>query len=356
MSHSVSVHAEPTAVAEIGGRPVVLAYSSAAAEYDALRRHTLVLDRSHRARTRISGTKAGEVLAGLVTNDVQSIEAGRGMYAAALTPRGRVLADVRIFADEGSYLVDVPPRAAEGWNAMLRKFVNPRLARVEDESEALRTLGVYGAQARHVVSEATGISSTALTAMPPYGFAVASLDGARLLVARAPDIGVEGFDIFLPAESFGALWERVTAAGATPGGLSAWEIARVEAGRPEWGIDIDENTIPQEANLDDLHAISYTKGCYVGQEVIARVHFRGHVNRHLRGLRGAGTEAPPTGATLHEAAGQQVGEVRSAVVSPRLGVIALGMVRREVELGTPLVARWEGGEARVDVSHLPFPA
>jgi folate-binding protein YgfZ len=129
----------------------------------------------------------------------------------------------------------------------------------------------------------------------------------------------------------------------------------VEAGRPEWGLDIDDTTIPQEANLDDLHAISYTKGCYTGQEVVARVHFRGHVNRHLRGLRAAGAEPPPTGAQLVDESGRPVGEVRTGVSSPRLGGIALAMVRREVEPGASLSARWDGAESRADVSALPFP-
>ena len=138
----------------------------------------------------------------------------------------------------------------------------------------------------------------------------------------------------MPFEIFDRVWERAVAAGATPAGLGAWEIARVEAGRPEWGIDIDDTTIPQEANFDELDAISYTKGCYIGQEVVARVHFRGHVNRHLRGLRaGERRDAPPTGAQLIDDSGNHVGDVRSSVASPRLGGIAIGMVRREVEPG-----------------------
>jgi folate-binding protein YgfZ len=175
-------------------------------------------------------------------------------------------------------------------------------------------------------------------------------------------LGVEGFELFVHAEQFDALWERAAASGAVPAGLEAWEIARVEAGRPEWGLDIDDNTIPQEANFDELHAISYTKGCYVGQETVARVHFRGHVNKHLRGIHAAGLDSPPTGATLHDETGQQVGDVRTAVRSPRLGGIALAMIRREVAPGASLTARWpqEGStdgsfnDRRVDVAALPF--
>jgi len=295
------------------------------------------------------------VLTGLVTNDVLALQPGHGLYAAALTAKGRIIADLRIFADEGSFLVDVPARAAEGWLATMKKFVNPRVAPYVDETSSTRDLGLFGGQARHVVAEITGVNASALTALAPYGHAVVSMDGARIMVAKVPDLAYEGFEIFAPASVFPLLWERAVAAKATPAGLDAWEVARVESGRPEWGIDIDDNTLAQEANLDDLHAISYTKGCYVGQEVVARVHFRGHVNRHLRGLRTADAVPIPLGATLHDADGQHVGDVRSSVSSPRLGGIALGMVRREVELGTPLLARWPEGETRVDVSHLPFP-
>lgn len=118
---------------------------------------------------------------------------------------------------------------------------------------------------------------------------------------------------------------------------------------------MDDTTIPQEANFDELGAISYTKGCYVGQEVVARVHFRGHVNKHLRGLLCGETEPPPTGATLLNDAGKSVGDVRSTAISPRLGAIALAIVRREVEPGATLAVHWEGGEAQADVSALPFP-
>ena len=196
----------------------------------------------------------------------------------------------------------------------------------------------------------------ALGALAPYSHVGVTLEGAAVTVARAPDIGVEGYDLFVPFEIFDRAWERAVAAGATPAGLGAWEIARVEAGRPEWGIDIDDTTIPQEANFDELNAISYTKGCYIGQEVVARVHFRGHVNRHLRGLRAASTDAPPTGAQLIDDSGNHVGDVRSSVASPRLGGIALAMIRREVTPGMSLNAKWESGERRADVTLLPFPA
>ena len=347
---------------DVGGRSVVLAYGSVAAEYEALHTRAALFDRSHRGRLQVFGERAAEMVAGLVTNDVTGLAPGQGCYAAALTAKGKIVADVRVFVEEGAVLTDTPPRAADAWAAMVKKYVNPRLAPHADATTSLRDIGIFGATARHVMSAITGVPSPALTALAPYAHVTVDLDGARAIVANVPDLGVEGFEIILSAEKFPLLWQRAVDAGATPAGLEAWEIARIEAGRPEWGIEIDDSTIPQEANFDELHAISYTKGCYVGQETVARVHFRGHVNRHLRGVRTEGLDPVPRGATLHDDAGSQVGDVRSAVRSPMLGGIGLAMVRREVEPGATLVARWadEGAEPgvlaerRVGIVALPF--
>jgi folate-binding protein YgfZ len=360
----VSTHSIPESgatIGDVGGRSVVLAYGSVASEYEALHSRAAVFDRSHRGRLRVKGARAAEMVTGMVTNDVLSLAPGQGCYAAALTAKGKIVADVRVLVEEDGILVDAPPRSAAAWAAMVKKFINPRIAPHQDESATLRDIGIFGASARHVVSELTGVQSPALTALAPYSHVSVQIGDATLRVVRVPDLDVEGFELIVPAESFDDLWKQAVSAGATPAGLEAWDIARVEAGRPEWGIDIDDTTIPQEANFDALHAISYTKGCYVGQETVARVHFRGHVNKHLRGIRGAGVEPIQTGATLHDEGGAQVGDVRSAVRSPRLGAIALAMIRREVEPGAALVARWssdaEGAtplERRVDVAALPF--
>ena len=352
------------AVVDLAGQPVVLTYTNVASEYEALRRRAIVVDRSHRGRMRFSGAKAADVLTGLLTNDVAVLSAGQGQYAGALNAKGKIVADVRLLRVENDFLTDVSARARDGWHGIVRKFVNPRLAKYTDESETTRTIGVYGTQARYVVEQLTGIGHSALALLAPYAHVSVAVEGAPTLVVRSPDLGpgLEGYDLFVAADRFPPMWDAAVAARATPAGLSAWEVARVEAGRPEWGIDMDENTIAQEANLDELAAISYTKGCYTGQEVVARVHFRGHVNRTLRGLRASGTTPPPKGASLFDAAGKAVGEVRSTVSSPRLGGIALGMVRREIESGAQLVARWSAdaagdgpaGEMQLDVVALPF--
>jgi tRNA-modifying protein YgfZ len=384
-------------------RPVVLDYGDPVAEYSALRSGALLVDHGDREMWTFRGAQSRATLAGLVTNDVDALVPGHGVYAAALTPKGRIIADVRIFAlvddslapspaapvapprrteatsdDESAWpasamlLVDVPPRAADGWAGMVRRFVNPRLATYRRVADVVRAFGVYGMRARDVLADAFSLSPSALAALPPYAHATVQTTDGPVLVARLPDLGVDGFGVYAPIAAFDGAWERVARhASVTPGGRRAYDTARIEAGYPEWGVDIDDTTIPQEANFDELHAISYTKGCYTGQEVVARVHFRGHVNRHLRGLSYQPDRGPlPTGARLFDESGKDVGDVRSAAISPRLGGVALGMVRREVPVGATLVVRAlgdvstdvagngqadAGGDAwRVSVGPLPF--
>lgn len=350
-------------VGDVGGHSVVMHYGHIAGEYAALRTSAMLVDRSARGRVRIAGDKAPELVTGLVTNDVIALQPGHGQYAAALNPKGKIVADVRIFRFDEHLLIDTPPRAHAGWLALVRKYVNPRLAPYRDESSAIRDLGVFGVQSRRIVSEITGLTGDVLASLGPYAHAHALLDAETSVdVARVPDLELEGYELFVPQSAYAGLWQRALVAGAIPAGLLAWEIARVEAGRPEWGLDIDESTIPQEANLDDLHAISYTKGCYVGQEVVARVHFRGHVNRHLRGIRCGHHEPPPEHAALLDEAGKQVGDVRTSALSPRLGAIALAMVRREVAPGAtlrvqspPPASPDPHAELQAELFALPFP-
>jgi folate-binding protein YgfZ len=316
-----------TAASRPPAGPAVLDYGDPAAEYAALRASALLVDHSARDLWLFGGAQARTMLTGLVTNDVGTLALGHGCYAAALTAKGRIIADLRVYAvgegapgarlpdpaaaatawfDGAALVVDVPPRAADGWEALVRKFVNPRMAPYRRMGSAVRGFGVYGLRARDAVAGAFGASPSALATLAPYAHATFALDGATLLCARVPDLGgpdaqLDGFVLLVPAPAYEAAWARVAAAvpGVVAGGEAAYTVARVEAGRPEWGLDIDDTTIPQEANFDALGAISYTKGCYTGQEVVARIHFRGHVNRHLRGLAFPldGTE-PATGAPL----------------------------------------------------------
>ena len=300
-------------------------------------------------RLRISGPKAAELVTGMVTNDVSSLVAGEGQYAAALTPKGKIVADVRIFALEDALLIDTSAAAAAGWKEMVRKYINPRAAPYHDVTSELSDIGVFGRSSRSIVSRATGIDDRELSALAPYSHITAPSGDATITVARVPEMDLDGFEIFVPSESLGPLKNKLHSGGVAAGSPETWEIARVESGRPQWGADMDESTLPQEANFDELGAISYTKGCYIGQETVARVHFRGHVNRFLRKLRFVTRPAPPTGAELVDESGKVIGDIRSVALSPRFGGVALGMVRREVLPGTTLQARWSGGECSVQI-------
>jgi folate-binding protein YgfZ len=332
-------------------------FTSVEEEYAALRAGAGIVDRSARLRVLVGGGQAVETITGLVTNDVAALRPGAGQYAAALTAKGKIVADVRIFARGDDLLLDVPHAAAPGFMSMIRKYVNPRLARYADISTVLRTIGVFGPRAHAAVGAvlaaegAPEASLTALRGLADHHHLAFNFGGANLFVARVPDLGGEGFDLFAPVEIAGALWSRLVRSGGTQVGRDAADIARVEAGRPAWGTDMDETTLAQEANFDALEGISYTKGCYTGQETVARVHFRGHVNRNLRGVQSAA--AIPTGAELFSGE-RSVGQMKSSVTSPRLGPIGLAMVRSEVTSETELVARWDGGEMIARVKEIPF--
>lgn len=336
----------------IAGQTVALTYEDPAREYAALRDGVAVVKRSERGRWTFSGDKATTTLTGLVTNDVEALTPGGGCYAAALTAKGRIIADVRVLRREADLLVDVPVRAAAGWREMVRKYVNPRVTLYADVTGATGCIGVYGPKAAVTLARLSALDPNALASMPSYHHVEAGVAGRTALVVRSPDLGVSGFDLVVDVADAEPLFTAIAAEGARPTGLAAADILRVEAGRPEWGIDMDETTIPQEANLDALHAISYTKGCYTGQEVVARVHFRGHVNRLLRGLSGA--HAIPPRATLASPGREDAGDVRSSVVSPRFGPIALAMVRREIEPGDDVTLRANDHEHTARVVALPF--
>jgi folate-binding protein YgfZ len=318
-------------------------------EYSALNNGALFFDRTDRMRMRISGEKAAELVTGMVTNDVSGLVPGEGQYAAALTPKGKIVADVRIFALENALLIDTSAAAAPGWKEMVRKYINPRVAPYHDVTTEMSDVGIYGGSARATTSRITGIDERDLATLPSYGHLGASFGDVKLTVARVPELDFDGFELFVPAMAADDLREKLLSQGIAAGSLDTWEIARIESGRPQWGIDMDETTLPQEANFDELGAISYTKGCYIGQETVARIHFRGHVNRFLRRLRFVTRPAPPRGAELLDEAGKPIGDVRSVALSPRYGGVGLGMVRREIAPGTTLQAKWDGGECSVQI-------
>ena len=350
------IREDETVLVDVAGHQVVLHHGDPGAEYATLRTGAILVDQSHRHRMSVRGPRAAEMVTGLVTSDVKSLTPGRGQYAAALTPKGKIVADLRIFARSADELwIDTGPRSAPGWFGVVAKYVNPRVAPHTDISATTADLSVAGARAAEVVASAIGFDKAGLESLDQYAHLPLGANGEGGIVARIPDVGIDAFALIIPREQQASWQRRLVDARAKPSGIAVWDIARIEAGRPEWGIDMDDTTIPQEANLEELQAISYTKGCYTGQETVARVHFRGHVNRHLRNLRFVAREAPPPGAQLFAESGKVVGEIRSAALSPRLGGVALAMVRREIPLGATVSVRWEGGDCQAGVTASPLP-
>src|SRR5437764_14271032 len=175
MSNPDIVSPSSSAAAGIGGRDIVLSFGDVPSEYAALRSGAIAVDRSHRGRIRFFGEKAGEALTGLVTNDVLGIAEGHGQYGAALSAKGRILADVRIFASPGAYLVDTAPRAWPGLLSMIKKYVNPRLSGYRDESHALRDLGIFGVESRRIVGAICGLHPDSLGTLPAYAHVPATV-------------------------------------------------------------------------------------------------------------------------------------------------------------------------------------
>ena len=346
---------------EVAGREVARHYGDGAAEYRAVREAAGIAERGDRARIRLWGKDPARMVHGLITNDLLKAEPGRGVYAAMLTAKGRMVADVRVFRRaDGEVLLDLAREALEGTREHLKKFVPPMFARWADATEEVAELGVYGPRSRELLQRVLGAEVPALAedafVEPPYS-------GATLLAAATREAGgEEGFDLFVPAQQAAELWtalvEQGAALGARPVGFGALETLRMEAGRPRYGAELTEETIPTEAyeaaGLME-RAVSFHKGCYTGQEVIVRIAHRGHVNRHLRGLLLGDAPAPATRAPLvNPETGKEVGWVTGAAFSPMLGqTIAMGYVRREVGPGAAVrIGTTDGAAARV--VNLPF--
>ncbi len=350
-----SIHEELGArFGEVAGRPVPRNYGDPAAEYDAVRHGAGIADRADRVPVRVHGREPLRMIQGLVTNDVAGAPEGQGVYAALLTPKGKMVADLRIFRRaDGELLLDVDAAARRNALDHFRKYIPPLFARFEDLGDRLHVLGAYGPGAREAVGRALGAEIPA--GLAEDAFVDRTFDGREVRVVATDDVGEEGYDLFVPVEVAVALWRALLEAGGRPVGHATLEVLRIEAGRPRWGAELDETVIPLEAGLRE-RAISTTKGCYTGQEVIIRILHRGHVNWLLRGLALGDAPAPAKGAALvRPDAARPVGRITSSCHSPLYDqTIALGYVRREVE--PPAVLRLGGPDgAEVEVFELPIP-
>lgn len=293
-----------------------------------------------RGRIRVSGSEATMFLNGLITNDVKNLTQNRWIPAVFPTVQGRLIGSVRVIrGSEPAFLIDTETASHEAVLKTVSRFTLAGDFKVADLTSETALLTVQGEKAAEVVEKVFGISN-----LPDNG--VAETDGATIF--RASHTGEDGFDIVIDSSRKAEILQSLEDAGAQPVGEDTFEILRVEAGIARFGQDMDETNVVPETNLDD--AVSYTKGCYVGQEIIVRIKHRGHPAKKLTGLRFETDQQIEPGAVIRSKENQELGRVTSAVVSPRLGSIGLGYVRYEhLSDGTRLVVG-DGIEAIVGIN------
>ena len=342
-------------------------------EYRALTQGCGLIDRSERGKLTLAGPGAVEFLNGQVTNELGSLHPGEGCYAAFLTHKGKMLGDLRILAvGEGpaeapsALLLDTERIALQGLFDMIRRFKVGYDIELQKRTLESGMLSLVGPQAEDIATRALGpqaehVAAGALAdppaASPPAGAAQAlgrsehahvraTIAGRAVRLIRTAE--PPGVDVLCDSGDSDAVKGALVEAGAVAVSQAAAEIVRVEHGRPRYGVDLDNSVIPQEAGLNG-RGVSFTKGCYVGQETVARLHYRGKPNRHLRGLR---LSSPVSGGEELRLGERVVGRVASAVVSPELGPIALALVRREAEPGATVGVGEHGATAQI--TELPF--
>jgi tRNA-modifying protein YgfZ len=311
-----------------------------AADYRTITEACGLLDRSERGKLALSGPDAAAFLQGQVSNDVEALVPDTGCYAAFLTPKGKMLGDLRILATEDELLLDTERVALQDLFNMIRRFSLGYQVDLHKRTLERGMLSLIG-------PDSVGLAGAEGLAPDEHAHAVVEVPGSGLR-ARAIRTDV-GIDLLCDAPEAEGLRAALEEAGAVPIGAAAAECLRVEHGRPRYGIDLDDTVIPQEAGLNE-RAVSFTKGCYVGQETVARLYYRGKPNRQLRGLRLSGPAEAGDELTFESRA---VGRITSVAVSPRFGPIALAFVRREAPVGAT-VSVGASGEQSGEVTELPF--
>jgi folate-binding protein YgfZ len=335
------IHAELGAVFSVAnGEESVASYGNCAAEHAAFAQAVGVIDLSQRGRLCLVGNDRMSFLHGQVTNDIQRLKPGQGCYAALVTNKGRLQSDLNVWNLGEELLLDFEPGLTALVTGRLEKFLVADDVRIVDVAPLYGLLSVQGPRSREA------LMALEIFAEPPaQPFLSVSLNDAtlgQLYLMNRPRLGSVGFDLFVPVAALGAVFDKLIAAAKQQSGAvcgaDAFEIARIEAGIPRFGADLDDTVLPPEAGLD-LTAVSYQKGCYIGQEVLNRIRSIGHVNRKLVSLRlPAGVNPLPAKGGKLFRDGKEVGTITSAVNSLKLGApIALGYVRREhLEPGTEL--------------------
>jgi folate-binding protein YgfZ len=307
------------------------------AQYRQMREECGLLERSGFGMLVVGGAEAAGYLQGQLTNDVEAIEAGGGAYAALLDRKGHMQADMRVLRPgEGPELwLLLEPAGLAAASRHLQMYKIGRQVEVRDTGAEHSLLSLIGPRAVEIAGSAP---------LPENACQAVTVGGAECLAVGTP----AGIDLIMPAAERERARDALLDAGAVEVSAEAAEILRIEAGQPRFGAEMGSETMPAEAGIVE-QAVSFTKGCYIGQETVARLHYKGRPNRHLRGLRFSAPAEPGAALAL---GGKEVGKVGSAAVSPALGPVGLAILRREAEPGATVAVGEDGVTA--EVVALPF--
>lgn len=328
-------------------------YRDSIAENLAVRKSVGIIDLSYRGYLKVSGPDRASFLQGIITNDVSNLKVGEGLHAALLTVKGHVLADFILLAFEDHVLLETETSVKEKLRAMLSRYKIREKVAIE-EVQDLTPIGVQGPLSRVLIE---GITGTPIPELKTFHYTTVQIVQNPILLRNQSVTGEGGFILTIPKSLLEVVSEHLQSDGSELGlrqiGSEAAESLRIEAGIPRYGFDITEENIPLE--IDDLDMISFTKGCYVGQEVIARLKFLGQANKHLRGLRITDAEKPPHNARITRDE-REVGRVTSGTYSPSLKQnIAMAYLRREsASSGTGVMVEINGENSPATVADLPF--
>ena len=326
---------------------------TASPEYTAVRESGAGLfDLSSRGRIQVSGGEVVMFLNGLITNDMKTLAVNSWMPAAFPNVQGRLLAGVRVIHRDDGFLIDTERETRETVLKLLERFTMAGDFRVADVTGEIACLSLQGKQAADVLR---GVLGDQAAQVERQQVATATIgNGSRVDVIRATHTAEDGFDLFIDAKAVVELRDLLTGAGAQAVGPEVLESLRIEAGIARYGIDMDETNVVSETNLDD--AVSFTKGCYIGQEIIARIKYRGHVARKLTGLIVDGEPALESSARILSAEEKEIGRITSSAFSPQLQqTIALGYVKYDfLPPGTKVKVGFDEKEFPATVTDLPF--
>jgi folate-binding protein YgfZ len=310
-----------------------------------------LVDLSSRGRILVSGSEAVMFLNGLITNDIKSLPMNSWMPAAFANVQGRLLAAVRIIHRDDGFLIDTEDSTREAVMKLIERFTLAGDFKVADLTDETAELSVQGAAAAEVLAKVVGAKAAELERQKSSTLDFA---GAAVTLIRATHTAEDGFDVVVNHDDLAALHDALTNAGARAISEETFETLRIEAGVPRYGIDMDETNVVTETNLDD--AVSFTKGCYVGQEIVIRIKHRGHVAKKLTGIILQDANIVPRSATISAADGKEIGRITSSAFSPKLNrAIALGYVKYDyLTPGTAIKVSTAERELDGAATELPF--